>query len=209
MIRNLDSGSPVFITRLFWRDFAADFDSRGWAYFDSDEGIDRALLLSTVRQLKPKGVLCTLKLCIYMYVCVAFVTMHTIQIFFVNSEKIDAEFLDACGAQLQVVSTMSVGVDHIDLLECKRRSIVVGHTPNVLTDSTADMALALTLAVCRRLAEGERAVRSGEWGAWRPEWMLGRDIRGSVVGVVGLGSIGANYAKKIAVFQPARILYWS
>ena len=82
---------------------------------------------------------------------------------------------------------MSVGHDHVDVAACAARGIVVGNTPGVLTDTTADLAMALLLVTARRLSEAIDAVRSGAWGPWQPEWMTGIDIYGSTVGIVGLG----------------------
>ena len=81
-----------------------------------------------------------------------------------------------------MISNYAVGVDNVDVDAASERGIPVGHTPDVLTDSTADLAVALMLAIARRLAEGERIVRAGEWGDWGPEWMLGRDLHGATVG---------------------------
>eukprot|EP00118_Oscarella_pearsei_P006885 m.32225 g.32225 ORF g.32225 m.32225 type:complete len:344 (+) comp31606_c0_seq1:45-1076(+) len=123
------------------------------------------------------------------------------------TEKIDAELLNAAGPQLEVVSTMSVGFDHIDVKACNERSISVGNTPGVLTDATADLTVALLLATARRLPEGIEAVKSGTWGAWSPFWMLGSEIRGSTVGMVGLGRIGMGVARRLLPFGVERILY--
>jgi glyoxylate/hydroxypyruvate reductase len=87
------------------------------------------------------------------------------------TERVDDELLDAAGKRLRVVSTMSVGYDHIDIAACKRRDIPVGNTPGVLTDTTADLTIALMLATARRLIEAAAAVKSGEWSTWKPEWM--------------------------------------
>ncbi|UZO28037.1 uncharacterized protein OCT59_021581 [Rhizophagus irregularis] len=89
------------------------------------------------------------------------------------TDKIDSELLDAAGPNLKVVSTMSVGYDHVDLSEFRKRSIPLGHTPGVLTDAVADITVLLVLAAARRIREGFRAVEKGEW-IWSPTWMLGR-----------------------------------
>ncbi|PKB93351.1 Formate/glycerate dehydrogenase catalytic domain-like protein [Rhizophagus irregularis] len=88
------------------------------------------------------------------------------------TDKIDSELLDAAGPNLKVVSTMSVGYDHVDLSEFRKRSIPLGHTPGVLTDAVADITVLLVLAAARRIREGFRAVEKGEW-IWSPTWMLG------------------------------------
>ena len=115
-------------------------------------------------------------------------------------DRIDAEVLDAAGPSLRVVSTMSVGVDHIDVAVCKSRNVVIGHTPDVLTETTADLTLALMLATTRRLPEAMAAVRDGSWGTWHPFWMTGIDLYGSTVGIVGLGRIGVAVARRLHGF---------
>lgn len=122
------------------------------------------------------------------------------------NDKIDAELLDAAGSTLKVISTMSVGYDHIDLRACEARGVAVGNTPGVLTETTADLTLALLLATARRIPEGMAAVRDGSWGAWQPEWMVGRDLYGAKVGIVGMGRIGQAVARRLAGFG-CRILY--
>jgi len=116
------------------------------------------------------------------------------------TDPVDADLIAACSA-LRVISNYAVGVDNIDLDAATARAIPVGHTPEVLTDSTADLAVALMLAACRRLAEGERIVRGGEWGAWSPEWLLGRDLHGATVLIVGGGRIGRTVARRLAGFD--------
>ena len=115
------------------------------------------------------------------------------------TDRVDAELLDAASG-LRVVSTMAVGTDNIDLEEAARRGIPVGHTPDVLTDTTADLAVALMLAAARRLPEGEAAVRAGEWGPWHPSWLLGQDLHGATVGIVGMGRIGQAVARRLEGF---------
>ncbi|CAG5128250.1 unnamed protein product [Candidula unifasciata] len=122
---------------------------------------------------------------------------------------INKETLDIIGPQLKVIGTMSVGLDHIDLAECRKRGVKVGYTPDVLTDAVAELTVALTLATARRFEEGFQAVRSGTWGTrWENAlWLTGKQISGSVIGIVGLGRIGFATAKRLAAFQPARIFY--
>lgn len=122
------------------------------------------------------------------------------------TDRIDAEVLDAAGPRLRVVSTMSVGYDHIDVRACAARGVIIGHTPGVLTETTAELALALLLATSRRLPEAWSAVKEGQWGPWDPEWMTGADIFGSTVGIVGLGRIGAAVAQRLAGFG-CRLIY--
>ena len=116
----------------------------------------------------------------------------------VLSDRVDAELL-AGAAALRVVSSCSVGVDHVDLPAATARGIPVGHTPGVLTETTADLAVALLLAAARRIAEADRFVREGGWDAtrgWDPELLLGRDVHGASLGVIGLGPIGRAVARR-------------
>ena len=115
----------------------------------------------------------------------------------------------ANAAQLRGISRVSVGVDHIDLNAAARHGILVGHTPNVLTDSTADLALGLMLAVGRRIAEGDALIRAGAWSeGWKPNLLLGTDLSGATVGLVGMGPIGQAVAKRLRGFG-CRILAWN
>lgn len=122
------------------------------------------------------------------------------------NDRIDAALLDAAGPALKVVSTMSVGHDHVDVAACRARGIAVGNTPGVLTQTTAELALALMLATARRLPEALAAVRDGAWGAWQPEWLVGSDVGGSTVGIIGMGRIGQAFARLLAGFG-CRLLY--
>lgn len=115
------------------------------------------------------------------------------------TDRIDRELLDA-GSQLRVISTMAVGVDNIDLAACTERGIPVGHTPGVLTEATADMAFGLLLAAARRIGEGFDHVRNDDWGEWEPELLLGADVYGSTIGIVGMGRIGAAVARRATGF---------
>jgi len=121
------------------------------------------------------------------------------------TDNIDAGLIEGA-PRLRVVSTMSVGYDHIDIEACTRRRIVVGYTPGVLTEATADLAFALLLAAARRLPEGERVVREGRWTAWHPSFLLGRDVHGATLGIVGLGQIGTAVARRARGFE-MRVLY--
>lgn len=122
------------------------------------------------------------------------------------TDKISAEVLDAGGPRLKMVSTMSVGYNHIDVAECKRRGIVIGNTPDVLTETTADTAVGLVLAACRRFKEATASVVDGTWGSWNPYGLCGPDVYGSTVGIIGLGRIGAAVARRLRAFN-CRILY--
>lgn len=126
------------------------------------------------------------------------------------TDRIDGSLLAAC-PRLRVVSSCSVGVDHIDLEAARARGVAVGHTPGVLTETTADLAFALLLAAARRVAEADRFVREGGWTPerrWEPELLLGRDVFGATLGVVGLGAIGRAVARRAAGFG-MRVLGWS
>ena len=114
-------------------------------------------------------------------------------------DRIDGAVLDRF-PRLRVVSTLSVGFDHIDLAACRARGIAVGHTPGVLTDATADLAMALLLACARRIPEGIETVRRGRWGRWRPARNLGIELRGKTLGIVGLGKIGRAVARRARAF---------
>lgn len=125
------------------------------------------------------------------------------------TDKIDDEILDAAGPQLKVVASMSVGIDHLDLNALKKRNIKVGYTPGVLTDATAELAMALLLATSRRLLEANKAIYKDEWKAWSPTWMCGPGLSGSTVGIVGLGRIGYRVGKCLQGFNVGRIIYTS
>jgi lactate dehydrogenase-like 2-hydroxyacid dehydrogenase len=122
------------------------------------------------------------------------------------TDRIDDQVLEAAGPQLKVISQMAVGVDNIDAAACTRRGVPVGHTPGVLTGTTADLAIALMLAVMRRLTEAVEFVKQGRWQTWRPMEMTGRDLTGSTVGIIGLGRIGQAVAKRLRGFD-CKLLY--
>jgi len=116
------------------------------------------------------------------------------------TDGIDAALL-AGAPGLRVISQMAVGVDNIDVDACRDRGIAVGHTPEVLTETVADHAFALLGAVVRRLPEGEREVKEGGWGPWRPFHLTGGDLHGTVLGVVGMGRIGRAVARRASGFD--------
>jgi glyoxylate reductase len=119
---------------------------------------------------------------------------------------VDEQLLAAAGERLRVVANFAVGVDNIDLEACRARGVVVTNTPDVLTNATAELAVALMLAAARRLGEGERLVRAGRWTGWEPGQLLGRELSGCVVGIVGLGRIGSRVGELLTGFGVA-LLY--
>jgi glyoxylate reductase len=106
------------------------------------------------------------------------------------TDRVDDELLDAAGPQLRIVADYAVGIDNIDLEACRRRGVVVSNTPDVLTETTAELTIAIILALLRRVAEGDRLIRRGERWIWAPNLMLGRGLHGRVLGLVGHGRIG-------------------
>ncbi|HVS99670.1 MAG TPA: D-glycerate dehydrogenase, partial [Solirubrobacterales bacterium] len=115
-------------------------------------------------------------------------------------DRVDEELLDAAGPGLRGVCNVAVGFDNVDLVACARREIVVTNTPGVLDDATADLAFGLILAASRRLGEGERLIRAGRPWRWGMGFMLGHDLRGARLGIVGLGGIGARVAHRARAF---------
>ena len=116
------------------------------------------------------------------------------------TDAIDAAVLDAAGPSLRVVSNVAVGFNNIDVDACRRRGVVATNTPDVLTNACADFTWALILAVTRRLGEGERVLRAGRWTGWALNYMLGMELRGKQLGVVGMGRIGRAVAAKAPAF---------
>ena len=116
------------------------------------------------------------------------------------TDRVDAELLDAAGPQLKVVSNYAVGFDNLDIPELTRRRIPAGNTPGVLTETTADLAFALMMAAARRVDEGSRYVRQGRWKTWGPMLLMGVDLHGATLGIVGFGRIGREMAKRASGF---------
>ncbi|AOG03741.1 MAG: D-glycerate dehydrogenase [Bosea sp. (in: a-proteobacteria)] len=116
------------------------------------------------------------------------------------TDRIDAKIIAQAGDQLRLIANFGNGVDNIDVASAVQRGITVTNTPGVLTDDTADMTIALILAVARRIAEGARVIPDDEWAGWSPTWMLGRRITGKRLGIVGMGRIGQAVARRAAAF---------
>jgi lactate dehydrogenase-like 2-hydroxyacid dehydrogenase len=123
------------------------------------------------------------------------------------TDQIDQELLEVAGPQLQVISNYAVGYDNVDVGAATARGIPVGNTPGVLTETTADMAFALLMAAARRVVEGAEYVRAGKWRTWGPKLLLGYDVHGATLGIVGMGRIGSAVARRAAGFG-MRILYY-
>ena len=122
------------------------------------------------------------------------------------TDKVDDEFLDAAGPQLRVVSNYAVGFDNVDVAACAKRGVKVGNTPGVLTETTADLAWALLMAAARRLPEGDHYVRAGKWKTWGPMLLMGPDVHGATLGIIGFGRIGQAVARRARGFG-MRVLY--
>jgi glyoxylate reductase len=111
-------------------------------------------------------------------------------------DRVDEAFLEAAGERLRVVANVAVGYDNVDLAACTRRGVLVTNTPGVLTEATADLAIALVLMTTRRLGEAERLIRSGAPWSWSMFFLLGAGVQGKTLGVVGLGQIGRAAARR-------------
>jgi glyoxylate reductase len=116
------------------------------------------------------------------------------------TDRIDSAVLSQAGPDLRLIANYGTGVDHIDLASARQRAITVTNTPDVLTEDTADMTMALILSVARRLAEGVQVMRGGDWGGWSPTWMLGHRINGKRLGIIGMGRIGQAVARRALGF---------
>ncbi|KAI9319096.1 D-isomer specific 2-hydroxyacid dehydrogenase [Dichotomocladium elegans] len=174
----------VFVTRLLPPETQARLESLPFqlTQWKEDRSIPREELIKQVKGVD--GLLCLL------------------------TDRIDDEILDAAGPQLKMITTMSVGYDHIDVPAVRARNIELGYTPDVLTDATADLTVLLTLAAARRMKEGMAAAANGEWGAWRPTWLCGSQFSNKTLGVVGMGRIGMATAQRLIPFGIRRVIYW-
>lgn len=115
-------------------------------------------------------------------------------------DELDAAFFEAAGDRLKLIANFGAGVDHIDIGAANARGVTVTNTPSVLAEDAADMAMALILAVPRRLVEGVRALEDGAFSGWSPTWMLGRRVRGKKLGIIGLGRVGEAIARRAKAF---------
>jgi glyoxylate reductase len=122
------------------------------------------------------------------------------------TEQVDRELLDAAGPNLRIVANVAVGFDNIDVPACTERGIAVTNTPGVLDETTADFAWTLLMAVARRLVEGDRLARSGQWTMWNLDQLCGTDVWGKTLGIIGLGRIGRAIARRALGFR-MRVIY--
>ncbi|SHH66843.1 2-hydroxyacid dehydrogenase [Cognatishimia maritima] len=128
-------------------------------------------------------------------------TVQTANVLVTNlNDRIDSEVIAACGPQLKLIANYGAGVDHIEVEEARAKGITVTNTPGVMTEDTADMAMALVLAVTRRIPEGLAQMERGKWEGWSPSAMLGGRIRGRKLGILGLGRIGRALAHRARAF---------
>jgi glyoxylate reductase len=152
---------------------------------------------SEVDVWKPFGPPTPTELAVRTAGCLALLTMV--------SDRVDAALLDAAPT-LQVVANMAVGYNNVDIAAAAARGVIITNTPNVLEETTADMAFALMLAVARRVVESDADTRAGNWGLWHPGLFLGNDVHGATLGIVGLGTIGSAVARRARGFD-MRIKY--
>ncbi|XP_054744183.1 glyoxylate reductase/hydroxypyruvate reductase [Anastrepha obliqua] len=128
-------------------------------------------------------------------------------IFWAHYQSLDGEILDAAGSQLKVVSTMSSGIDYVDMAEFKRRQMPLGHTPGIVRNSVADLAVGLMVSAARHFHAGRQEIEKSLWRTEQINWMMGQEVRGSVVGFLGFGGIGQTIAKRLQGWEAAKMIY--
>ncbi|XP_055309700.1 glyoxylate reductase/hydroxypyruvate reductase-like [Sitodiplosis mosellana] len=128
-------------------------------------------------------------------------------ILWTHYHHLNAEALDRAGPQLKAISVSSAGLDHVDINEVKKRNIPLGYLPHISNDAVADFTVALTISAARRFHEAFLKIINNQWDRYNPQWMLGQDLKGSTVGIVGLGGIGQKIAKRLKAFEIGSILY--
>jgi len=126
----------------------------------------------------------------------------------VLTEKIDKEAMDSAGAQLKVVANYAVGYNNIDVVEAKKRNIMVTNTPGVLTEAVAEHTIALLFAIAEKIVESDQYLRDGKFKAWGPKLFLGADIKGKILGIVGMGRIGSEVARRMQDGFDLKIIYY-
>ncbi|XP_054720391.1 glyoxylate reductase/hydroxypyruvate reductase-like [Uloborus diversus] len=130
-------------------------------------------------------------------------------LFCISTDKIDKTVLEAAGSQLKIIATLSLGFEHIDVVECKKRNIVVCNAPNPISVScVAEFTVGLLLAVSRKIVEASGAIQRGEWTeTWTPDWYVGRGLTNAVAGIVGMGRIGRAIFQRLLPFGVSKVLY--
>lgn len=129
-------------------------------------------------------------------------------LFCLLTDKIDGETMDSFGPQLKIIANMAVGFDNIDIIEAKKRGIMITNTPNVLTDTVAEHTFALMLSIAHRIPEADKFARAGKYVGWAPKLLLGNDLSGKTLGVVGLGRIGLRVAHHAVKGFEMKVLYY-
>lgn len=177
--------SRVYVTRRIPQTGIDLFKENGveLTFWDSDEAIPHKELVKNLQGKNYDGLLCLL------------------------TDQIDSEVLDAAGSKLKVVSTMSVGYEHINLEECKKRKITACNLSKISTGCVSEFTVALALTVSRRILEGSQAVKNNEWGPWKPMWILGTGFANHTIGILGFGRIGFGVARRMKAFDVKKIIY--
>ncbi len=124
------------------------------------------------------------------------------------TDKMNAEVMEAAGSQLKIIANYAVGIDNIDLKDAAAHNVIITNTPGVLTESVAEHAIALIFAIARKIVESDQYMRDGKYVGWAPMLFLGNDIVGKTLGLVGMGRIGGNVAKRLCDGFGIKILYY-